>query len=75
MHGIIRTRNLKEGTNPNYNNIRRIEVRYSDGRVMSFVAEAGREFFSEADGMKLTEVLETTSAIAEWRYLSDGNAT
>ena len=75
MHGIIRTRNLKEGTNPNYNNIRRIEVRYSDGRVMSFVAEAGREFFSEDDGMKLTEILEKTSAIAEWGYLSDRNAT
>src|SRR3712207_7792406 len=47
--GIVRTRNLKEGTDPKYTNIRRIEVRYSDGGVVRFVAEGGREFFSSDD--------------------------
>ncbi len=66
MHGIIRTRNLKEGTDPQYTNIRRIEVRYSDGRVVTFVPEAGREFFSPDDSGQLVEVLTYASSIAEW---------
>jgi len=71
MHGIVRTRNLKEGTEPSYTNIRRVEVRYADGRVMNFVAEYGREFFSEDDSAKLSEVLAKASAIAEWAEVSE----
>lgn len=71
MHGIVRTRNLKEGTDPRYTNIRRIEVRYSDGRVVRFVAEGGREFFSSDDSGQLVEVLTKASSIAEWAQLSE----
>ena len=71
MHGIIRTRNLKEGTNPNFNNIRRIEVRYSDGRVVRFVAEAGREFFSKDDSAQLVKLLTKSSSISEWANVSE----
>ena len=71
MHGIVRTRNLKEGTDPKYTNIRRIEVRYSDGRVVRFVAEAGREFFSKDDSTQLVEVLTKSSSIMEWADVSE----
>jgi hypothetical protein len=37
MHGIVRTRNLKEGTEPSYQEVHRIEARYSDGRIICFV--------------------------------------
>ena len=71
MHGIVRTRNLKEGTDPRYTNIRRIEVRYSDGGVVRFVAEGGREFFSSDDSGQLVEVLTKASSIAEWAQVSE----
>ena len=71
MHGILRTQNLKEGTDPNYTNIRRIEVRYSDGRIVRFVAEAGREFFSKDDSTQLVEVLTKSSSIREWADVTE----
>jgi hypothetical protein len=64
-------RNLKEGTDPKYTNIRRIEVRYSDGRTFTFVPEAGREFFSPDDSGQLVEVLTKSSSIAEWAEASE----
>ena len=70
MHGITRTRNLREGTEPSYAYIRRIEVRYSDGRVRSFMAEGGREFFSQDDTKTVQKLLNKTSATAEWADLS-----
>ncbi len=74
MRGIVRTRNLKEGTDPKYTNIRRIEVRYSDGRIVRFVAEAGREFFSKDDSTQLVEVLTKSSSIREWADVFERNA-
>jgi len=71
MHGILRTRNLKEGTEPKYTNIRRIEVRYSDGRIVRFVPEARREFFSKDDSSQLVEVLTKSSSIMEWAEVSE----
>ncbi len=71
MHGIVQARNLKEGTDPKYANIRRIEVRYSDGRIVRFVAEAGREFFSKDDSSQLVEVLTKSSSIMEWADVSE----
>jgi len=66
MHGIVRTRNLKEATEPSYRDIHRIEVRYSDGRVICFVPEAMREFFSGDDSSELVKVLTAASSTAEW---------
>ena len=46
--------------------ITRIVVRYSDGRVMNFVADAGREAFSEDDMLELKKVLDRASSASEW---------
>jgi hypothetical protein len=67
VHGIIRERNRKEGSEPSsYTNIRRIEVRYSDGTIMRFVAEAGREFFQQDDLHQIVELFNATAETAEW---------
>jgi hypothetical protein len=65
MHGIERTRKSnapKEGGL----GVNRIVFRYSDGREMKFVPDAGRETFSEDDVLELKIVLDRTSAMAEW---------
>ena len=46
--------------------ITRIVLRYSDGREMIFVPDAGRETFSEDDILELKNVLDRTSSHAEW---------
>jgi len=69
MYGIVRTRNLKEGTEPRYTDIRRIEVRYKDGRVVCFVPEAKREFYSGDDSNQLARVLTTASSTVEWAHV------
>ena len=65
MHGIERTRKahgpMEQGVG-----ITRILVRYSDGRVMTFVPDAGREAFSEDDILELRNVLGRISSTAEW---------
>ena len=67
MHGIIRERNLKESSGQSsYTNIRRVEVRYSDGTSMRFVAEAGREFFQQDDMHQMVELFNATAETAEW---------
>ncbi len=71
MHGIIRQRNLKEGTEPSYTNVRRIKVRYSDGTTMTFVSEAGREFFGQDDTEQMVKLLDKSSEIAEWAQVSE----
>jgi hypothetical protein len=46
--------------------IMRIVFRYSDGREVIFVPDAARENFSEDDILELKNVLDRTSAHAEW---------
>jgi hypothetical protein len=41
-------------------------VRYSDGRVLNFDPDAGRETFSEDDILEFKEILDQASAKAEW---------
>ena len=43
-----------------------ITVRYADGQELAFVPEARRRFFDEDDALKLAEILEKASQIAEW---------
>ncbi len=50
--------------------VTRIVVRYSDGRVMNFVPDAGREAFSEDDILELKKVLDRASATAEWSNIN-----
>ena len=69
MHGIERTRKV-HGPMEDGVGITRIVVRYSDGRVMNFVPDAGREAFSEDDILKLHNILERSSSTAEWAAIN-----
>jgi hypothetical protein len=50
--------------------VTRVVVRYSDGRVINFVPDAGREAFSEDDMLELKKILEQTSSKAEWAEIN-----
>ena len=65
MHGIERIRNLQEEL-PRSTTVSRIVFRYTDGRTLTFIPEAGRESFSEDDMIGLVKVLEKASSTAEW---------
>ena len=65
MHGIDRTRKA-HGPMEDGVGVTRIVVRYSDGRVMNFVPDAGRDAFSEDDILELHNVLERAASMAEW---------
>ena len=65
MHGIERIRKSSGPTEDSIS-VTRILVRYSGGRMMTFVPDAGREAFSEDDILELHNVLERTASTAEW---------
>jgi hypothetical protein len=69
VHGIERTRKM-QGPVEREGGIRRIVVRYTDGRVLNFDADAGRETFSEDDILEFKEILDKASAKAEWAEIS-----
>jgi hypothetical protein len=46
--------------------VHQIVFRYSDGREIRFVPDAGRETYSEDDILELKNLLDRTSAHAEW---------
>ncbi|MBA2534026.1 MAG: hypothetical protein H0V21_03365 [Rubrobacter sp.] len=65
MHGIQRTRKAHGPVDQGLG-VTRIVVRYSDGREMNFVPDAGRSAFSEDDMLVLKEVLDRASSTSEW---------
>ena len=65
MHGIERTRKAHGPVDQGLG-VTRIVVRYSDGRVMNFVPDAGRSAFSEDDMLELKKVLDRASSNSEW---------
>lgn len=65
MHGIERTRKTDRPMEGGVA-VTRILVRYSDGREMIFVPDAGRDTFSEDDILELHNVLERVASKAEW---------
>ena len=65
MHGIQRTRKA-HGPAEQGIGVTRIVVRYTDGRVMNFVPDAGRKAFSEDDMLELKKVLDRASSASEW---------
>jgi hypothetical protein len=65
LHGIERTRKA-HGPMEDGVGVTRVVVRYSDGRVMNFVPDAGREAFSEDDILELKKVIDRMSSTAEW---------
>ena len=46
--------------------ITKVVVRYSDGRVLNFVADARRPIFSEDDLLELKKALGRAASTAEW---------
>jgi hypothetical protein len=46
--------------------IRRICIRYEDGRRMCFVPEAGEEFFSQDEAHRVVGMLHIGSEALEW---------
>lgn len=67
MHGIIRQQNFEQNSGEtSYIDIDRVIVRYTDGRTLNFVPEAGRANYSEDDMHELVKVLQRASSIAEW---------
>jgi hypothetical protein len=69
LHGIERTREMSDPSG-SQGGITRIVVRYTDGRVLNFVADARREAFSEDDILELKKVLSSASSAAEWAEIS-----
>lgn len=65
MHGIQRTRKA-HGPIEGGVGVTRVVVRYSDGRAMNFVPDAGRKAFSEDDMLELKKVIGRASSTAEW---------
>jgi hypothetical protein len=67
LHGIVLTTGTtSEASDEKYARMPQIRVRYADGRELVFVPEARRQFFDEDDALKLAEILEKASQIAEW---------
>ena len=69
MHGIERTRKANGPVEAGIG-VMRIVVRYSDGRVLNFVPDAGREAFSEDDMLEVKKVIERMSSAAEWAEIN-----
>jgi hypothetical protein len=65
LHGIQRTRKAV-GPIEGGVGVTRVVVRYSDGRVMNFVPDAGRKGFSEDDMLELKKVISRASSASEW---------
>ena len=66
MHGIQRTRKTRGPAEGGEVGVTKVVVRYSDGRVMNFVADAGREAFSEDDMLELKKVITRAASASEW---------
>ena len=69
MHGIQRMGGTDDPPEVR-GGITKVLVRYSDGRVLTFVPDARREAFSEDDILELKNVLSRASAAAEWADIS-----
>jgi len=70
MHGIQRIRDTQR-TPGDYSGVRSIALLYSDGREVTFVPDAGAGLFSEDDALKLKEILDAASSIAEWSEVTE----
>ena len=46
--------------------ITKVVIRYADGRVLNFVADARRPAFSEDDMLELKKVVDRAASAAEW---------
>ena len=75
LHGIVLETGTASGSSDErYARMPKITVRYPDGRELFFVPEARRRFFDEDDALKLAEILQKASQIAEWSQVGEGVA-
>jgi hypothetical protein len=52
--------------------LRRICIRYEDGRKVCFIPEAGEEFFSQDDAHRVVGMLHKGSEALEWGLALEG---
>jgi len=65
VHGIERHRDMSRAAG-SQGGITKVVVRYSDGRVLNFVADARRPAYSEDDLLELKKVISRAASTAEW---------
>jgi hypothetical protein len=65
LHSIERHRDMSRPAG-SQGGIVKVIVRYSDGRVLNFVADARRPAFSEDDTLELKKVISQAASTAEW---------
>jgi hypothetical protein len=68
MHGIVHNRSLRSCHEANAD-VTRIAVRYSDGRVLTFLPDAGRVIYSEDDIVEFKKLLQKASSTVEWAQM------
>ena len=77
MHGIEVARESTEGGSGDQRaaavRIRRISICYEGDRKMTFIPEAGEEFFSKDDVDRLVGVLHQASETLEWGQIAEGS--
>ncbi len=72
MHGIVRVKNFEQNSGETSQvHVERVVVRYSDGRTLTYLPEAGREKFSEDDMLELAKVLARAASTTEWAEAGD----
>ena len=69
MHGIVRDREMS-GPAGSQGGITKVVVRYADGRILNFVADARRPAFSEDDMLELKKVIDQAASAAEWAHIN-----
>jgi hypothetical protein len=73
VHGIVLETGTATGTSDErYSRMPKITVRYAHGGTLIFVPDARRRYFDEDDALKLAEIWEKASQIAEWSGIAEG---
>ncbi|QYJ14520.1 hypothetical protein Rxycam_00316 [Rubrobacter xylanophilus DSM 9941] len=71
MHGIERIRDSQKPVDPG-SGVRRVVVRYADGRTLEFIPDGGNALFSEDDVAQLQKVFNRAATRAEWAEAVSG---
>lgn len=70
MHGIMRIQNLKHDDPSAIEFVRRIKIRYADGRELRFKPMGEGDYFNEDDTRQLVRIIMRASSTAEWRDIN-----
>lgn len=69
LHGLSREQKI-QSTAGERGGIRRIVIRYSDGRKVNVMPDAERKTFSEDDAKELKKIFADASSSVEWAELA-----